>query len=101
MFLDLVEAATIQDSTCGKCRLRSGPGSHSPSRGTAEKPPKVATFRSLKKPCATLQPEIREKSRQFSPQQIKKADVDEHPEVFDHVGLLVNEPPGQAGLPFI
>ena len=22
-------------------------------------------------------------------------------EVFDHVGLLVNEPPGQAGLPFI
>jgi hypothetical protein len=30
----------------------------------------------------------------------KKADVAEHPEVFDHVGLLVNEPPGQAGLPF-
>ena len=25
---------------------------------------------------------------------IKKADVAEHPEVFDHVGLLVNEPPG-------
>jgi len=24
----------------------------------------------------------------------KKADVAEHPEVFDHVGLLVNEPPG-------
>jgi len=31
----------------------------------------------------------------------KKADVVEHPEVFDHVGLLVNEPPGTAGLPFI
>jgi hypothetical protein len=31
----------------------------------------------------------------------KKADVAEHPEVFDHVGLLVNEPPGTAGLPFI
>ena len=25
----------------------------------------------------------------------------EHPEAFDHVGLLVNEPPGQAGLLFI
>ena len=31
----------------------------------------------------------------------KKADVVENPEVFDHVGLLVNEPPGTAGLPFI
>jgi len=31
----------------------------------------------------------------------KKADVAEHPEVFDHVGLLVNEPPGTAGLLFI
>jgi hypothetical protein len=31
----------------------------------------------------------------------KKADVVENPEVFDHVGLLVNEPPGPAGLPFI
>ena len=38
-----------------------------------------------------------------SPRQceIKKADVAEHPEVFGHVGLLVNEPPGQAGLPFV
>ena len=31
----------------------------------------------------------------------RKADVVEHPRVFDHVGLLVNEPPGPAGLPFI
>ena len=31
----------------------------------------------------------------------KKADVAEHPKVFDHVGLLVNEPPGTAGLLFI
>jgi hypothetical protein len=31
----------------------------------------------------------------------KKADVVENPEAFDHVGLLVNEPPGTAGLPFI
>jgi hypothetical protein len=23
------------------------------------------------------------------------------PEVFDHVGLLINEPPGMPGLPFI
>jgi hypothetical protein len=31
----------------------------------------------------------------------KKADVVEHPEAFDHVGLLFNKPPGRAGLPFI
>jgi hypothetical protein len=31
----------------------------------------------------------------------KKADVVEHPEAFEHVGLLVNGPPGTAGLPFI
>jgi hypothetical protein len=31
----------------------------------------------------------------------KKADVAEHPKVFDHVGLLFNEPPGTAGLFFI
>ena len=30
----------------------------------------------------------------------KKADVAEHPEVINHAGLLVNEPPGQAGLLF-
>lgn len=30
----------------------------------------------------------------------KKADVTEHPEVFHHVGLLVNEPPGTAELLF-
>jgi hypothetical protein len=29
----------------------------------------------------------------------KKADVVENPEVFDHAGLLVNGPPGTAGLP--
>jgi len=28
----------------------------------------------------------------------KKADVAEHPQVFDHVGLLTNEPLGTAGL---
>jgi hypothetical protein len=31
----------------------------------------------------------------------KKADVAEHPEVFNHVGLLVNEPPGKNGVLFI
>jgi hypothetical protein len=31
----------------------------------------------------------------------KKAGVAEHPEVLDHAGLLVNEPPGTAGLLFI
>jgi hypothetical protein len=30
----------------------------------------------------------------------KKAGVVEHPEVFDHAGLLVNGPPDMAGLPF-
>jgi hypothetical protein len=31
----------------------------------------------------------------------KKADVAEHPKAFDHVGLLVNKPPGSAELLFI
>jgi hypothetical protein len=31
----------------------------------------------------------------------KKADVAEHPKVFDHVGLLSNEPPGRSGVLFI
>jgi hypothetical protein len=31
----------------------------------------------------------------------KKTDVAEHPQVFDHVGLLVNELPGPSGSPFI
>ncbi|MGA2701059.1 MAG: hypothetical protein ABSH35_08175 [Isosphaeraceae bacterium] len=31
----------------------------------------------------------------------EKAGVVDHTRGFDHVGLLVNEPPGQAGLPFI
>lgn len=31
----------------------------------------------------------------------KKADVMKHPEAFNHVGLLVNAPPGRAGLHFI
>jgi len=35
------------------------------------------------------------------PQHRKKADVAEHLEVFDHVGLLTNEPPGTAELLFI
>jgi hypothetical protein len=30
----------------------------------------------------------------------KKAGVTDHPGVFDHAGLLVNGPPGMAGLPF-
>ena len=38
-------------------------------------------------------------SDRLAPQ--KKADVAEHPKVFDHVGLLFNEPPGKAGLFFI
>jgi hypothetical protein len=34
------------------------------------------------------------------PNATKKADVAEYPEVFDHVGLLFNEPHGTAGLLF-
>jgi hypothetical protein len=37
----------------------------------------------------------------YSTTRNKKADVAEHPEVFDHVGLLVNKPPGRAELLFI
>jgi len=33
--------------------------------------------------------------------QKRKADVVEHPQVFDHAGLLFNEPPGSPELPFI
>jgi hypothetical protein len=31
----------------------------------------------------------------------KKTDVVEYPKGSNHVGLLVNKPPGLAGLPFI
>jgi hypothetical protein len=31
----------------------------------------------------------------------KKADVAERPKAFDHVGLLFNKPPSEAGLFFI
>jgi hypothetical protein len=34
------------------------------------------------------------------PSRTKKADVAEHPKVFDHVGLLFNQPTGRAGLFF-
>jgi len=37
----------------------------------------------------------------FSCWETKKADVAEHPEAFDHVGLLVNEPSSQAGMLFV
>jgi hypothetical protein len=36
----------------------------------------------------------------FAPPKTKKADVAEHPEVLHHVGLLIDGPPGLAGLPF-
>jgi hypothetical protein len=34
-------------------------------------------------------------------EETKKADVAEHPQAFDHVGLLVNEPSSYAGMPFV
>jgi hypothetical protein len=36
----------------------------------------------------------------FSATESQKADVVKYQMVFDHVGLLVTEPPGIAGLPF-
>jgi hypothetical protein len=33
----------------------------------------------------------------YSPPRTKKADVAEHPQAFDHVGLLVNKPPEKPG----
>ena len=39
-------------------------------------------------------------NRPVSPK-TKKADVMEHPQAFDHIGLLVNEPLGIAELLFI
>jgi hypothetical protein len=35
-----------------------------------------------------------------SPSHNKKADLVEHPKAFDQIGLLVDGPPGLAGLPF-
>jgi hypothetical protein len=35
-----------------------------------------------------------------APRKEKKADMVEQPQASDHVGLLVNEPPGAAGLLF-
>ena len=43
-------------------------------------------------------PELRGSLEATCPTRTKKADVAEHPQVFDHVGLLVNQPPGTAGL---
>jgi hypothetical protein len=37
-------------------------------------------------------------SSAFHVRKTKKADVAEHPEVFDHVGLLANEPLGTTEL---
>ena len=37
----------------------------------------------------------------LTPPRTKKADVAKHPKVFDHVGLLFNEPPGTTGSLFI
>jgi len=39
--------------------------------------------------------------QQFHDTKTKKTDVLEHPKVFQHVGLLINQPPGMAGLPLV
>ena len=53
--------------------------------------------------CPFRRPSNSERACPLTPRgegQAKKNDVTEHPLAFDHVGLLVNEPPGMAGLPF-
>jgi 2-keto-3-deoxy-L-rhamnonate aldolase RhmA len=60
--------------------------------------PTVRLFANRNRSCQRLFPLGYE--RLLSPR-TKKADVAEHPKVFGHVGLLVNEPPGKAGLLFI
>eukprot|EP00825_Cyclidium_porcatum_P005067 TRINITY_DN12419_c0_g1_i1.p1 TRINITY_DN12419_c0_g1~~TRINITY_DN12419_c0_g1_i1.p1 ORF type:complete len:246 (-),score=-16.06 TRINITY_DN12419_c0_g1_i1:5-742(-) len=70
------------------------------------KPPKSNTINRISKskpilgiPFDTLRPS--DNYEQPVPSRTKKADVAEHPQAFDHVGLLTNEPPGNAGLFFI
>jgi hypothetical protein len=46
-----------------------------------------------------LRPGPSKKIEKPSLQRNKNADVMEYPEVFDHIGILVDEPPGLAGLP--
>ena len=40
-----------------------------------------------------------EERNQDDDDKTKKADVLKHPKVFQHVGILVSQPPGMAGLP--
>jgi hypothetical protein len=46
-----------------------------------------------------LRPGLSKEIEKPSLQRKNKADVMEYPEVLDHIGLLVDEPPGLAGLP--
>ena len=46
-----------------------------------------------------MRPGPSKKIEKPSLQRNKNADVMEYPEVLDHIGLLVDEPPGLAGLP--
>jgi hypothetical protein len=46
-----------------------------------------------------LRPGLSKEIEKPSLQRNKNADVMEYPEVLDHIGLLVDEPPGLAGLP--
>jgi hypothetical protein len=56
-----------------------------------------ALLRSVANFTAFREPE-RQRPGRTAPTQ--KADVEEHPKVFFHVGLLSNEPPSMAGLLF-
>ena len=51
------------------------------------------------KPCLKRLASFRESEP--APSKTKKADLAEHPEVFQQVGFLVNEPTGTASLIFI
>ena len=65
----------------------SGPALFFPNQEQPHEPPPSLLSRGLKP------------SKTGSERPTKKADVGEHPKVFDHVGLLVNGPPGSTGMP--
>ena len=71
--------------------LGQGGGDQGPQRHGAHRDPSPRVSPSM--------PGGRGRSRAATRKKI--AEVVEHPEVFDHVGILANEPPELAGLPFI
>ncbi len=106
-------AVGCRDSTLGDCKSATLFLSSSRARGESPDPPQVGQGSTWVPVVVTLivvppphrqhlaidLPPVFLHRRDHPPQAKKKADVVEHPEVFDHVGLLVNGPPGQPGYP--